>query len=132
MKISVNATCPCHSGTKYKKCCLPYHNGANPPNALLLMRSRYSAYALKNAKYIISTTHPNNPDFTDNTKQWMEDILEFCNNTVFIGLSIMEFCDGENEAFVIFKASLGDTQFVEKSRFLNENGKWLYESGKFE
>jgi SEC-C motif-containing protein len=96
------------------------------------MRSRYSAYALKNAKYIISTTHPNNPDFTDNTKQWMEDILEFCNNTVFIGLSIMEFCDGENEAFVIFKASLGDTQFVEKSRFLNENGKWLYESGKFE
>jgi SEC-C motif-containing protein len=132
MKISVNSLCPCHSDKKYKKCCQPYHKGANPPNAMLLMRSRYSAFALGNAEYIMATTHPDNPDHTQDTQMWKKDILEFCYNTVFTGLSIMEFCDGENEAFVIFKASLGDTQFVEKSRFLKVGVKWLYESEKFE
>ena len=55
MKISKNSKCPCGSGKKYKECCYKYHKGANPPNALLLMKSRYSAYAAGDAKYIIKT-----------------------------------------------------------------------------
>ncbi len=133
MKISANAPCPCHSGKKYKKCCQPYHKGASASNALLLMRSRYySAFVLHLKRYIIATTHPDNSDYTKDTKEWEGGIEQFCDNTNFTGLEIMEFMNGENEAFVKFKANLGDVCFVEKSRFLKNNGKWLYESGEFE
>lgn len=131
MKISVNAPCPCHSGKKYKKCCQVYHDGANPSNALELMRSRYSAFALGLAGYIIASTHPDNTEYTNDTKEWERGITEFCDNATFTGLEIIEFVGGENEAFVTFKAILGDVQFIEKSRFLRVDSKWLYESGEF-
>lgn len=131
MKISVNAPCPCHSGKKYKKCCQAYHDGANPSNALELMRSRYSAFALGLAGYIVASTHPDNAEYTEDTKEWERGIAEFCDNATFTGLEIIEFVGGENEAFVTFKAILGDVQFIEKSRFLRVGGKWLYESGEF-
>ncbi len=96
------------------------------------MRSRYSAYALRLSKYIIDTTHPNNPDFTNDIKQWEEGILGFCDNTNFEGLKILEFVDGENEAYVKFDALLSGSHFIEKSRFLKTGGRWLYESAAFE
>ena len=45
-KFSINSPCPCGSGGKYKKCCQKYHKGALAKDALTLMKSRYSAYAL--------------------------------------------------------------------------------------
>lgn len=131
MKISPNALCPCHSGEKYKKCCQPYHRGTLPSNAQKLMRSRYSAYALHLADYIIHTTHPNNPDFTNDISVRKESILEFCHNTDFLGLKIFDFNDNETEAFVTFEAKLSEGIMHEKSRFLKAEGKWLYESGAF-
>lgn len=137
MKFSVNDSCPCGSTKKYKKCCKTFHDKiAFPKTALELMKSRYSAYSTSNAKYIIETTHKDNPDFTDNIKEWENDILIFCNNTKFIGLEILEFIDDENESFVKFKANIiqkeNDVSFIEKSRFLKVDGKWLYVDGKFE
>jgi len=131
MKISPNAPCPCHSGKKYKQCCQPYHKGVLPASALLLMRSRYCAYALGLAGYIMKTTHPDNPDYTADSGEWKQGILEFCRSTLFTGLKIIEFIDGEKEAFVTFEARLGEYTMKEKSRFLKENGRWLYESGDF-
>lgn len=131
MKISANTPCPCHSGKKYKQCCQPYHKGIVPATALLLMRSRYSAYALGLADYIIKTTHLNNPDFTEERENWKKSILDFSQNTEFSGLKIIQFIDGENEAFVTFEALLSGGIMKEKSRFLKEKGKWLYESGDF-
>ena len=137
MKFSVNDSCPCGSTKKYKKCCKTFHDKIIfPKTALELMKSRYSAYATSNAKYIIETTHKDNPDFTDNIKEWENDILIFCNNTKFIGLEILEFIDDENESFVKFKANMiqqgNDVSFVEKSRFLKVDEKWFYVDGKFE
>jgi SEC-C motif-containing protein len=132
MKISVNSSCPCHSGNKYKKCCQPYHKGARPANAMLLMRSRYSAFALHLADYIISTTHSKNIDYSNDISVWRNDIEQFCENTSFDGLKILEFIDGENESYVKFDALLNGEHFIEKSRFLKVDEKWLYESGSFE
>lgn len=132
MKISPNSSCPCHSGEKYKKCCQPYHKGILPSNALRLMRSRYSAFALGLFEYIMATTHPNNPDFTDEKKGWKESILHFSDNTRFMGLKISEFTDGEEEAFVSFEARLNRGTLRERSRFLKVEEKWLYERGEFE
>lgn len=131
MKISSNAPCPCHSGKKYKQCCQPYHKGTIPATALALMRSRYSAYALGLAGYIIETTHPDNPDYTDNTPEWETGIQEFCRGTRFLGLKIIDFTDGPTEAFVTFEANLSHGILKEKSRFLKVDGRWLYESGTF-
>jgi SEC-C motif-containing protein len=137
LKFSVNDSCPCGSTKKYKKCCKTFHDKIIfPKTALELMKSRYSAYATSNAKYIIETTHKDNPDFTDNIKEWENDILIFCNNTKFIGLEILEFIDDENESYVMLKANMiqqgNDVSFIEKSRFLKVDGKWLYVDGKFE
>lgn len=121
-KLSTNAPCPCGSGVKYKKCCQKFHKGAKAKNALELMKSRYSAYATHNAHYIVATTHSNNPDFTNDTQRWLDDIAYFCQHTQFLGLAIVEFIEGENEAFVAFEATLSGGVMIEKSRFLKEDG----------
>jgi len=95
------------------------------------MRSRYSAYSLHLADYILKTTHPNNIDYTDETLLWKQSILEFCQNTKFLGLNINEFIDSETVAYVTFEARLDSGILKEKSQFLKVDGKWLYESGDF-
>ncbi len=128
-KTTPNTPCPCGSRIKYKKCCAIYHKGALAKTALELMKSRYVAYAVGDASYIIKTTHPNNPDYSEDTKSWKESIELFSNKTEFLGLEIVEFIDGEEEAFVTFKAKLSSGDMEEKSRFLKVNGRWFYESG---
>jgi SEC-C motif-containing protein len=130
-KISSNSACPCSSGKKYKKCCAIYHKGALPKNALALMRSRYSAYSAGNSNYIVATTHPDNPDYTEDIKRWRDSIDLFSGQTDFLGLKIIEFIDGEKEAFVTFEAMLSSGKLIEKSRFLKVDRRWLYVDGEF-
>ncbi|MEA3352751.1 MAG: YchJ family metal-binding protein [Campylobacterota bacterium] len=134
MKITVNAKCPCQSGKKYKHCCMLFHKGAIAKTALELMRSRYSAYAANDYKYIIKTTHTQNPDFTLDDKMWGESILEFSRSSEFHNLNILEFIEGSEEAYVTFEAvisqDLNDATFTEKSKFLKDKGRWFYHSGK--
>ena len=136
MKFSANDNCPCGSLIKYKKCCKPFHEDIKTPiNALELMKSRYCAYAIEKSEYIISTTHQKNRDFNTDTKVWNNDILDFSKNTKFEKLEILEFIDGQTESFVTFKANITqnkqDVSFIEKSRFIKENGKWQYIDGEF-
>jgi len=128
---SLNAPCPCGSGKKYKKCCLRYHKGALAPDALTLMKSRYSAYALTLPAYIIQTTHPDNPDYSHDTKEWRESICLFSTHTEFINLKILDFVSEEEEAYVSFIATLSSGKLQERSRFLKISGKWLYVDGEF-
>jgi SEC-C motif-containing protein len=136
LKFSANDNCPCGSLIKYKKCCKPFHEDIKTPiNALELMKSRYCAYAIEKSEYIISTTHQKNRDFNTDTKVWNNDILDFSRNTKFEKLEILEFIDGQTESFVTFKANITqnkqDVSFIEKSRFIKENGKWQYIDGEF-
>jgi len=133
MKFSVNYKCPCDSGNKYKKCCQTFHKGKIPQTALELMKSRYVAYKLKNASYIIKTTHKKNKDYNNDFKLWEKQILEFCQNCSFNQLKIINFIDENFESYVTFKVNLSckneDNSFVEKSKFLKEDDIWKYESG---
>lgn len=124
--------CPCGSGHKYKKCCSKYHQGTFAPDALSLMRSRYCAYAVGDSRYIIKTTHPDNSDYTADIKNWEESILNFSRQTHFLGLEIIDFTKGEEEAFVTFIAHLSSGDLKEKSRFLKHNGQWVYMDGEVE
>ena len=124
-KLSPNSPCPCTSKKKYKKCCKPYHDGANAKDALSLMKSRYSAFAVGKIDYIIKTS---------TFQKDYEDLKAFSSSCEFKRLEILEFIDGEEEAFVTFRASIicngNDASFAEKSRFIKEDGVWLYESGE--
>ena len=127
-------SCPCYSGKPYANCCHKYHNGILPENALVLMRSRYSAYALGLADYIIETTHPQSPHFVLDKKQWLYQIRAFSRQTNFDGLEILETQTSDDEAFVAFVAHLSkdnvDLTFTEKSRFLKHGLAWKYVDGK--
>ncbi len=130
MKISVNSPCPCGSQRKYKRCCQKYHKGAQPKDALTLMKSRYSAYVVADAKYIINTTHPDNPEFQDDKKSWQKSIENFSRENSFLGLEILSFKEEENYAFVTFKAFFADGELYEKSRFVKNGALWLYLNGE--
>ena len=136
MKFSPNDICPCDSTKKYKKCCKPFHDKITfPKTALELMKSRFSAFAVLIADYIIFTTHENNSDYISDLKSWNQDIMNFSKNTRFERLEILDFIKGEVESFVTFKATLfqdnTDISFIEKSRFLKVEEKWLYVDGQF-
>lgn len=135
MKISSNTQCPCGSFKKYKKCCKIFHDGSNAKTAEQLMRSRFTAYKLNNAEYIIKTTHRDNQDYTLDIENWKKDIMSFCEYTDFIKLEVFEFINGEEESFVNFRATLKqghlDASFNENSRFLKVDNKWFYVDGTF-
>ena len=131
IKNASNQPCPCGSGQKYKKCCRKYHQGAQPSDALILMKSRYSAYAVGESAYIIKTTHPENPEFNTDFKVWQKSIDTFCRESDFLGLKILAFTENVEEAFVTFEARLGSGVLREKSRFRKLDGKWLYLDGVF-
>jgi SEC-C motif-containing protein len=130
--------CFCHSGKLYKECCEPYHLGTKfPESSLLLMRSRYSGYALQLADYIMDTTHPKNSAYQKDRKKWAAEILLFCKKTVFRDLKIEDYGEIKKDwEFVTFTAYLEqegqDVSFREKSLFERVEGKWLYLSAEIE
>lgn len=91
------------------------------------MRSRYSAYALKLADYLINTWHPSTrPD--DLTIESLQGIK-------WMGLTVLssENIDAEH-ATVTFSAKFKIGQqknqlHHETSRFVFENGQWFYVDG---
>jgi SEC-C motif domain protein len=126
--------CACHSKAPYHKCCQRYHDGVEPENALVLMRSRYCAYAKHIFDYIISTTHPDNPDYNVDHNTWRYELQRYVADTRFDSLKIREFLDGEATAFVSFTVSLRqnnqDISFTERSEFVKDSGRWFYKSGE--
>lgn len=66
--------CPCGSSADFEACCQPYHAGKLPETAEKLMRSRYSAFCVKNVDYIIATTVPNQQSLLnkDDLQAWAD------------------------------------------------------------
>lgn len=131
---SKQTPCPCCSRKAYANCCHKYHTGVVPENALALMRSRYSAYALGTSKYLIETTHSESPHFVKDQKQWLHQIQSFSKQVSFDGLEILETQLSDPESFVLFVAHLSkggaDLTFTEKSRFVKVGQTWKYFDGK--
>jgi SEC-C motif domain protein len=126
----VNA-CPCQSGTHYHRCCNPFILGKEQPKTPeQLMRSRYSAYAQHLFSYVIDTmTGEALARFTlDDAKKW-------AHSAQWMGLKIGASHTSQEEGFVTFIASYQRdgtiTHLKERSRFIKENGRWLYISGEY-
>jgi len=93
------------------------------------MRSRFSAYAVGDVEYIVATTHPGGPHFGFDPVRWRAGIREFCEQTEFAGLAVLD----HGEDFVMFRASLvqegRDASFTERSTFRMLDGAWKYFDG---
>ncbi len=54
----IETDCPCGSGVTYVACCGPLHSGSvTAATGEQLMRSRYSAFAVGDADYLLATWH---------------------------------------------------------------------------
>ena len=129
-------SCPCCSGMQYESCCEPFHQGKIPENALELMRSRYSAYALNKPEYLVVTTHPASPHYSENSFSWKRSISKFCKEATFHKLQVHDFQEHGLMATVTFTAFISrekeNITFTECSYFEKYDGRWLYRSGTLE
>ncbi|WP_345488446.1 YchJ family protein [Orbus sasakiae] len=130
MNKKIAQLCPCCSNQSYQDCCEPYHLWQkNAPTAETLMRSRYSAYALRKADYLVKTWHP---------KTLPSKLAEEISEAKWIELVIHKSWDSQspNEAFVEFTARYRNSQgkaekMHEISRFIKHDSHWFYVDGKF-
>lgn len=121
-------SCYCCSGKAYETCCEPFINGTNiPAFPEQLMRSRYTAYVLHLADYLMETTAVSERKYYSKN-----EILAWAKMNTWIKLEILE----SYETIVEFKAYYLDEKLQaqihhEKSTFKQVNGKWYYVDGKF-
>jgi SEC-C motif-containing protein len=97
------------------------------PDAQSLMRSRYSAFVLCNEPYLLATWHPST----------RPQSVAFNKDQKWLGLTVVDASDtGELAAEVEFIArsrvsSAAAVRHHERSRFVREDGRWLYVDGDF-
>lgn len=121
--------CPCGSGQNYQDCCQRFWaSQQTAQTAEQLMRSRYTAFVLEKAQYLVDTHHPEHRQ-TDQLKALKKSFK----NTQWLGLEIVATELGQANDYtgiVEFKAnfkSLGKNQVLhERSQFVKEQGKWFY------
>ena len=124
--------CPCTSKLTYDRCCQPFIEGKKvPETAVLLMRSRFSAYAVAKVDYLLKTT-----EATERAKIDRDDLTNYCRNVKCVSLKIVSAekgGPGDETGTVKFHASLqvqGKRQLhIELSRFVREEGAWVYVDG---
>lgn len=125
-----STACPCGSGLTLDACCGPYVSGEkNAPTAEALMRSRYTAYVLGNAQYL----HDTLAKAQQGDDELSEDEIKAA---TWQKLTIRDTEGGleDDERGIVefvaqYKAS--GTQHVhhERSSFIREDGRWVYETG---
>jgi SEC-C motif domain protein len=134
--VSVTAEGPCPCGRKdargrplaFARCCGPYladfeHSPA--PDAESLMRSRYSAFVLEDADYLLATWHPAHRPAE----------LTFEPGLKWLGLDVkdhqqVDATHAEVE-FVARSRQAGRAHRLhERSRFVCEDGRWFYLDGE--
>lgn len=113
--------CPCGTGRAYVQCCQPFHDGAqHAPTAEALMRSRYTAFALGKADYLVRSWHPSTRPGTVQT-----------GGVTWVRLEVLSASGGlfETEGVVEFRAHHEAGVMAERSRFVREDGRWYYLDG---
>ena len=118
--------CPC-GGANYTSCCGRFIDGGElPDTAEQLMRSRYTAYTLRNDAYLKATWHAS----TRPTENLAED-----DELKWLGLEVRRHVPAGDRATVEFVArskTAGRAQRLhEISNFVRENGRWYYVDGIF-
>ncbi|MDE2607027.1 MAG: hypothetical protein KGL68_14000 [Burkholderiales bacterium] len=131
--VTAEGPCPCGrqdargKPLAFARCCGRYladFEGRPAPDAHALMRSRYCAFVLEDADYLLATWHPSRrpPE------------LAFEPGLQWLGLEIREHrvldADHEEVEFVARSRLAGRAHRLhERSRFVREAGRWYYLDG---
>ena len=121
--------CLCGSGLSYAGCCGEFHTGQKiPATAEALMRSRFTAYAMRNADYLMATwdvtTRPKDIDFSKETVEWQRLVIEMVKKGgIKDTKGVVEF-----KAFYLLDGE--EHVMSEISRFTKQAGRWFYLDGK--
>ncbi|WP_127819415.1 YchJ family protein [Microbacterium sp. CPCC 204701] len=118
--------CPCGSGDRYDACCRPLLRREPAPTAERLMRSRYTAFVVGDARHLCATWHPRTRPHDlvlDPAQRWT-------------GLEIIDVvagAEGDDEGCVEFRArwrhGRDQGELHERSRFVRRAGRWTYVDG---
>ena len=125
--MTVANLCPCNSGNAYSSCCEPLIVGQEcAVTAEALMRSRYTAYVVKDVNYLLRTWHSSTRPAT----------MVPVTISDWYGLHIVRTQAGnesDTHGVVEFKAKAVYGKKIlnlhEVSRFVKENNQWLYIDG---
>jgi SEC-C motif-containing protein len=125
--------CPCGATQAYETCCEAIIKGQKPAEtAEQLMRSRYSAYVMKEIDYLRTSLHPDQrADFNEKTtRAWAE-------GAEWHGLEITGSTGGgpdESEGRVEFSVSYTEKgvkkDYRERATFSKKDGTWYLVSGE--
>jgi len=132
--------CPCGSRRSFAACCGPYLGGrASVPTAEALMRSRYTAYCEGAADYLLQTHRGAGRTAAD------RDVLRrSIAGTEWVNLLILDTQKGREtdttgivefvaalrpKASLLHPGPIATEQMHERSRFVRDNGRWLYADG---
>jgi SEC-C motif domain protein len=133
MSVTAEGPCPCgrldarKRAVPFARCCglfLADLEGTPAPDAESLMRSRYCAFVLEDADYLLATWHPSQrpPE------------LAFEPGTKWLGLEVRAhrvIDDSHAEVEFVARSRHGGraTRLQERSRFVREAGRWYYVDG---
>lgn len=127
----MSEACPCCSGKAYTHCCAPFLAGAaQPETAEQLMRSRYTAYAKGDSRWLVASWHP-----SQRSADLAQQLTAGFAATQWLALNVTCCNSGshENEAYVTFFAryceNSAEKAIYERSRFLREDHRWYYVDG---
>ncbi|GGB68386.1 YchJ family protein [Knoellia flava] len=120
--------CPCGGvpeGVPLSACCGPYLAGESwPPTPEAVMRSRYTAYVVRDEDHLFRTWHP--------TTRPAE--VEVDPSLTWTGLDVLEAGGNDDEGIVEFAAHWTSGEGAvrqrgavrERSRFTRRAGRWFY------
>ncbi len=117
--------CPCGSLKTYESCCQRWHGGETPSDAEALMRSRYTAFVLNLQDYLLATWHPRTrpPSLSleQSPRRWL-GLKVLRHEAETADTAIVEF-------IACYKASGHTHEVRQASRFVREDGRWVYVEG---
>ena len=120
-------SCPCGMGADYTDCCGQLHGGQPATTAEQLMRSRYSAFVRGDPHYLRASWHP--------STRPAELSLDADAGRRWLGLTVIadRVIDAEHASVeFVARSRVGGqpaTRHHERSRFVREDGRWLYLDG---
>lgn len=125
--------CPCGSALTYESCCEAIIKGERQAEtAEQRMRSRYSAYVMKEIDYLRTSLHPDHrADFNEKTTRSWAESADWHN------LEIIETIGGgpdDSEGKVAFAVSYTEQgikkEYRERATFSKKDGTWYLVSGE--
>ena len=127
-----NKICPCGSSLSFEECCKPIiDRTTEAQTAEQLMRSRYTAFTLADAGYLLKSWAEEARQYEDK-----DDLRRWAKSVQWVKLNVIETENGmadDDKGYVTFQAFYRDKgklrKIEERSYFEKRNGKWYYVSG---